>query len=221
MPRTTKIANTGIYRGYEIKARYEYDVRQLNKIIDALEFYSNQAAIDKTSDYVVFDITIKVTDTTASPFFDPYLHDDGYNNYFNVNDLKNILSDEYFYYRWTREWSQKNQEHYHLMVIANHLPKTEYMASLHQSIMDLSGVKSVFISPRQLNDYDHRNKVHFHWLHKDHDDIDGLNDAINRHSYRAKLDQKINGVKRTFDGCRALKPLRPISSRLQSLKLAS
>lgn len=61
--------------------------------------------------------------------------------------------------------------------------------------------------------------IHFHWLNKDVHDRDGLADAINRHSYRAKLDQKIDGVKRTFDGSRKLKPLQPLSSYLESKQI--
>ncbi|MEG0580347.1 MAG: hypothetical protein RR490_10570 [Niameybacter sp.] len=217
MPRVKSISGVDAYKGYAIKEKYEYDVRQLDKIIEILEYYRELSLIDDMSDYVVFDITIKVHDTPVSPYFNPCDNDDGFTDSFNVNDLKEILSEEHFFYRWTREWSQKNREHYHLIVIANHIPKSEYMASLHQLISSVQGVKSVFISPRLLADDDHRRIIHFHWLNRDIDSVDGLNDAINRHSYKAKLDQKLDGIRRTFDGSRILKPLMPISKRLESL----
>lgn len=221
MPRTTVVKNQSTYMGYSIKDKYVYDRVQLIKIVKALEFYRKESLKDPVSDYVVFDITIKVHDTQVSPFYDPLDHDDGLNDFFDVNAMKDILPDENFYYRWTREWSKKNQEHYHFVVIANHVPKQDYLPRLQKAISDLVGVKAAFISPRLLADDDHRGSIHFHWLGKEPDAIDGLDDAVNRHSYKAKLDQKLDGVKRTFDGCRVLKPLVPLSKRLHSLSLAS
>lgn len=221
MPRTVTVKNQSNYMGYSIKDRYEYNEVQLIRIIKALEFYHKESLKDPSSNYVVFDITIKVNDTTASPFYEPLDYDDGLNDFFDVNDMKDILPDEYFYYRWTREWSKKNQEHYHFVVIANHVPRQDYLPKLQQDVSNLVGVKAAFISPRLLSDDDHRPYIHFHWLNKAPDDTDGLNDAVNRHSYKAKLDQKLPGVKRTFDGCRVLKPLIPLSKRLHSLSLAS
>lgn len=221
MPRTLTVKNESNYMGYSIKDKYEYNEVQLIKIIEALEFYHKESLKDPSSNYVVFDITIKVNDTTASPYYDPTDDDNGLQRFFDVNDMKDILPDEHFFYRWTREWSKKNQEHYHFVVIANHVPKQDYLPRLQQTISELAGVKTAFISPRLLADDDHRGKLHFHWLNKASDDVDGLDDAVNRHSYKAKLDQKLKGVKRTFDGCRVLKPLLPLSKRLHSLSLAS
>ena len=221
MPRTLTVKNQSNYMGYSIKDRYEYNEVQLIKIIKAFEFYRKESLKDPFSNYVVFDITIKVNDTTASPYYFPIDDDNGLQQFFDVNDMKDILPDEHFFYRWTREWSKKNQEHYHFVVIANHVPRQDYMPQLQQDISNWVGVKSAYISPRLLADDDHRGSLHFHWLNKAPDDMDGLNDAVNRHSYKAKLDQKLKGVKRTFDGCRVLKPLLPLSKRLHSLSLAS
>lgn len=221
MPRTLVVKNQSTYMGYSIKDKYEYNEAQLIKIIKALEFYHKESLEDPSSNYVTFDITIKVNDTTASPYYESLDDDNGLQRFFDVNDMKDILPDEHFFYRWTREWSKKNQEHYHFVVIANHVPKQDYLPKLQQTISNMVGVKTAFISPRLLADDDHREILHFHWLNKAPDDMDGLNDAVNRHSYKAKLDQKLDGVKRTFDGCRLLKPLVPLSKRLHSLSLAS
>jgi DNA polymerase II large subunit len=105
------------------------------------------------------------------------------------------------------------------MVIANHPAMTGFIEVRQKNIMSLTGVKSVFISPRLLDDSDHRGKIHFHWLNKDKHNRDGLADAINRFSYRAKLDQKIDGIKRTFDGSRKLKPLQPLSVSLETKQI--
>lgn len=216
MPRRKVVSGLDIYRGYGIKDKYSYDANQLDTIINALEFYTEESERDKGSNYVVFDITIKVKDSSASPYFDPMSFDDGYQDQFDINNLKTILPETHFYYRWTREWSKKSQEHYHLMVIANHPAMTGFIEVRQKNIMSLTGVKSVFISPRLLDDSDHRGKIHFHWLNKDKHNRDGLADAINRFSYRAKLDQKIDGIKRTFDGSRKLKPLQPLSVYLET-----
>lgn len=216
MPRRKVVSNVGFHRGYDIKEKYSYDEKQLNAVIDALEFYHKESERDKGSNYVVFDITIKVKDSPVSPYFDPMSFDDGYQDQFDINTLKEILPESHYFYRWTREWSEKNQEHYHLMVIANHPTKTGFIEQLTNAIQSLSGVKSVFISPRLLGDDDHRRMIHFHWLNKAVHDKDGLADAVNRHSYKAKLDQKNDGVKRTFDGSRKLKSLQPLSTYLES-----
>lgn len=216
MPRRRIVRSLDIYKGYGIKDKYSYDASQLDVIIDALEFYHKESKINKESNYVVFDITIKVKDSTVSPYFDPMSFDDGYQDQFDVNSIKTILPETHYFYRWTREWSVKNQEHYHLMVIANHPALTGFIETLQMDIKSLIGVKSVFISSRLLGKDDHRRMIHFHWLNNDVQDIDGLADAVNRHSYRAKLDQKIKGVKRTFDGSRKLKPLQPLSTYLES-----
>lgn len=221
MPRIREVKNQNNYMGYAIKDKYSYNEVQLTKIIKALEYYHKESLKDTSSNYVVFDITIKVNDTAASPYYETLDDDDGLQRFFDVNDMKDILPDEHFFYRWTREWSKKNQEHYHFVVIANHVPKQGYLPKLQQTISNLVGVKAAFISPRLLADDDHRSCIHFHWLNKESDDMDGLNDAVNRHSYKAKLDQKLDGVKRTFDGCRVLKPLVPLSKRLHSLSLAA
>lgn len=219
MPRRKVVSDVDIYKGYGIKDKYSYDSNQLDTIINALEFYDRESERDKGSNYVVFDITIKVKDSPVSPYFDPMSFDDGYQDQFDINNLKTILPETHFYYRWTREWSDKNQEHYHLMVLANHPAKTGFIEKMQKRIQILVGVKSVYISPRLLNDDDHRRMIHFHWLNKDKQDRDGLKDAIDRHSYRAKLDQKIDGIKRTFDGSRKLKPLQPLSVNLESKQI--
>ena len=219
MPRRIVLSNVNIYRGYSIKDKYSYDQKQLDRIIDTLEFYKYESTRDPNSNYVVFDITIKVKNTSSSPYFNPYNFDDGYIDYFNPNDLKVVLPDDYYFYRWTREWSEKNQEHYHLMVIANHPAKTGFIERLHNDVASLTGVKSAFISPRLLSDDDHRSKIHFHWLSNSINERDGLRDCINRHSYRAKLDQKLDFAKRTFDGCRNLKPLLALSTVLENKQI--
>jgi hypothetical protein len=219
MPRRRVVHSLDIYRGYGIKDKYSYDASQLDTIINALNFYTEESSTDKGSNYVVFDITIKVKDSPISPYFDPLAFDDGYQDQFDVNNLKTILPESQYFYRWTREWSDKNQEHYHLMVVANHPAKTGFIETLQTDIKSLIGVKSVFISPRLLDEGDHRRMIHFHWLNSDVQGRDGLVDAINRHSYRAKLDQKIDGVKRTFDGSRKLKPLQPLSTYLESRQI--
>ena len=221
MPRPKYIRNQKEFMGHSIKEKYTYDKSQLRQIIEAMDYYHAESKKDTVSDYVVFDVTLRVKDTRLSPYYEPLDYDDCSGEFFDVNSMKEVFPDDYFFYRWTREWSEKNQEHYHFMVIANHVPKQGYLQQLHQNILELTGVKTAFISPRLLADDDHRGKLHFHWLNKEPDDADGLNDAVNRHSYKSKMDQKLKGVKRTFDGCRVLKPLLPLSKRLHSLSVAA
>lgn len=109
-------------------------------------------------------------------------------------------------------------EHYHLMVIANHFPLRD-MLTIQKAVADLQGVKTAFISARVLPKQDHRSKVHFHWLNRD--GVDGIEDAVYRHCYKAKLNQKLEWMKRSFDGSRELKPLIPISKRNQRIFLES
>ena len=60
MPRRKVVSNVGFHRGYEIKEKYSYDGKQLNAVIDALEFYHKESERDKGSNYVVFDIIIEI-----------------------------------------------------------------------------------------------------------------------------------------------------------------
>jgi len=228
MPRVVKVkAGTEFYKNYKINVKYEYDQKQLNKIIETLEFYRNRSLIDITSNYVVFDITINVNDSFEAishlPDFNISDYDDNClkaAGIFDICSLNNVLPRELFFYRWTREFKEDHGcgEHYHLMVIANHVAIADLMR-LHQNIGELEGVKSVFISPRKLED-DHRGNIHFHWLSCDNNHVDGLNDAVERYCYRAKLDQKINGIKRSFDGSRDLVPLKPLNKRFYWLHIA-
>ena len=220
MPRR-KIINgdVGEYRNYNINDIYTYDQVQLDIIIDALEYYQELSEQDSTSDYVVFDITINIDETTKSQLFNGEHYDDGLEYVaFNPNSLKQVLPAENYYYRWTREFKTKYGmgEHYHLMVIANHFPKS--VKNDTRSCENLDGVLTVFLSPRELEDDDPRGKIHFHWLNRD--GVDGIDDAVTRHCYRAKLDQKLDGMKRSFDGSREMKPLLPVSSRKQQQFIA-
>jgi hypothetical protein len=96
MPRRKVVSGLDIYRGYGIKDKYSYDANQLDTIINALEFYTEESERDKGSNYVVFDITIKVKDSSASPYFDPMSFDDGYQDQFDINNLKTILPETHF-----------------------------------------------------------------------------------------------------------------------------
>lgn len=196
-----------------INSKYKYDKNQLDFIIRTLEYYRYLSTISSESDYVVFDITINIDETSKSPYFNQSNFDDGssYPAEFQPNHLKSVLTSEYYFYRWTREFKESHGmgEHYHLMVIANHFPVTK-LDELRRNVELLDGVKTAFISPRRLEDDDHRKMVHFHWLNQTNS-IDGIEDAITRHCYRAKLDQKLEYMTRSFDGCRDLKPLLPVS----------
>ncbi len=221
MPRR-KIINgdVGEYRNYNINDIYTYDQVQLDIIIDALEYYQELSEQDSTSDYVVFDITINIDETTKSQLFNGEYYDDGLEYVaFNPNSLKKVLPAENYYYRWTREFKTNHGmgEHYHLMVIANHFPPSQ-LRTIQESVKNLDGVLTVFLSPRELEDDDPRGKIHFHWLNRD--GVDGIDDAVTRHCYRAKLDQKLDGMKRSFDGSREMKPLLPVSSRKQQQFIA-
>ena len=221
MPRR-KIINgdVGEHRNYNINKKYTYDQDQLDIIIDALEYYQELSEQDSTSDYVVFDITINIDETTKSQLFNGEYYDDGLEYVaFNPNSLKKVLPAENYYYRWTREFKTKYGmgEHYHLMVIANHFPPSQ-LRTIQEAVKNLDGVLTVFLSPRELEDDDPRGKIHFHWLNRD--GVDGIDDAVTRHCYRAKLDQKLDGMKRSFDGSREMKPLLPVSSRKQQQFIA-
>lgn len=221
MPRR-KIINgdVGEYRNYNINEKYTYDQVQLDIIIDALEYYKELLDQDSTSEYVAFDITINIDETTKSQLFMGEHYDDGFEYVaFNPNSLKQVLPAENYYYRWTREFKTNHGmgEHYHLMVIANHFPPSQ-LRTIQESVKNLDGVLTAFLSPRDLEDDDPRGKIHFHWLN--HDGVDGIDDAVNRHCYRAKLEQKLKGMKRSFDGSREMKPLLPVSIRKQQQFIA-
>lgn len=221
MPRR-KIINgdVGEYRNYNINERYTYDQVQLDIIIDALEYYKELSEQDSTSEYVAFDITINIDETTKSQLFMGEHYDDGFEYVaFNPNSLKQVLPAENYYYRWTREFKTNHGmgEHYHLMVIANHFPPSQ-LRTIQEAVKNLDGVLTAFLSPRELKDDDPRGRIHFHWLTRD--GVDGIDDAVNRHCYRAKLDQKLDGMKRSFDGSREMKPLLPVSLRKQQQFIA-
>src|SRR5690606_32028076 len=143
MPRKKIITAVGEYKGYEINDRYEYDKNQLDWIIGSLEYYQGLSITNDDSDYVVFDITINIEETSKSPFFNISYFDDSsdFPIYFNPNQLKTILPSDYYFYRWTREFKEDHAvgEHYHLMVIANHFPLTK-LDELRREVEDLEGV---------------------------------------------------------------------------------
>ena len=96
MPRR-KIINgdVGEYRNYNINEKYTYDQVQLDIIIDALEYYKELLDQDSTSEYVAFDITINIDETTKSQLFNGEHYDDGLEYVaFNPNSLKKVLPAE-------------------------------------------------------------------------------------------------------------------------------
>lgn len=207
MPRVVTLTSPKEYRGYQVNDQYTYDKDQLNKIVDALEFYHELSVSDPSSNYMVFDITVNVEDYYVTSedldevFFDPS------SLRFNPSKIKeNVLTPDKFYFRWTREYKTEYGAglHYHFMVIANNISRSKVM-ELHGQIEALDGVRSVFISPRQ------NAETPFHYLNRIGEN--GLDDAVTRHCYRAKLDQKLEGDLRTFDGSRVLKALLPSSPR--------
>jgi hypothetical protein len=199
MPRTVKLHNPDEYRGYEINNKYTYDKRQLNKIIDALEYYKT-LAIATGDEYVVFDVTLNVdVSMLSTEDLDDVMLDQRLIR-FNPNQFKDVLSDDKYYYRWTREFKTDYGagSHYHLMIIANNLNVTDRI-ELQRQLETLIGVRSSFVAKRTNQDSP------YHHLANE------LDDAVLRHCYRAKLDQKVDGDIRSFDGCRKLKPLLPSS----------
>lgn len=213
MPRSIIISNKSEYRGYKIKDKYKYDKKQLDLIINILEYYNYCSVIEDNSNYVVFEATINVHETASTEWFDPAEYDDGTElQSFNPSDLKQVLSPDKFFYRWTREFKKEHGTglHYHLMIVANHFGST-HLKELQMQLEALVGVKSAFLSPRLGYEYP---KIHFHKLSERGEH--GIDDAIDRHSYRSKLDQKMSSDKRSFDGSRKLKRLIPYSTTLQS-----
>jgi len=207
MPRVVKLTNPKEYRGFKVNDKYTYDKDQLNKIVDALEFYHELSVSDSSSNYMVFDITVNVEDhhVTSDDLDDVFF--DASSLRFNPSKIKeNVLIPDKFYFRWTREYKTDYGAglHYHFMVIANNINRSKVM-EVHEQIEALNGVRSVFVSPRLGT-----NKL-FHYLSQIGDE--GLDDAVLRYCYRAKLDQKLEGDRRTFDGSRCLKALLPSSPR--------
>lgn len=211
MPRAIIISNQSEYRGYKIKDNKEYNKFQLNIIVDSIEYFHYRSIVEPNSNYVIFEATINVEETTISEWYQPTDYDDGTElQSFNPSDLKKVLPADQFFYRWTREFKTNHGTgmHYHLMIIANHFGSS-HLQPLQQQLEALDGVKSVFISPRWNYDFP---KQHFHRLSERGEH--GLEDAIDRYSYRAKIDQKMASDKRSFDGSRKLKPLLPYSMKL-------
>lgn len=207
MPRVVKLINPKEHRGFKVNDKYSYDKDQLNKIVDALEFYHELSLTDKNSNYMVFDITVNVEDhyVTSEELDDVFF--DIRSLRFNPSKIKeNVLTPDKFYFRWTREYKNEYGAglHYHFMVIANNISRSKVM-ELCDQIKELDGVRSAYCAPRQ------NAEIPFHYLNWIGEN--GLDDAVTRHCYRAKLDQKLDGDRRTFDGSRDLRPLEPSSPR--------
>lgn len=207
MPRVIKLTNPKSYKGYEINDNYTYDKNQLNTIVEALEYYHNLSTKEPLSTYQVFDITINVEDD-SSLFID--MDDillDNSSLRFNPSIIKeHVLTPDKYFFRWTREYKTEYGAglHYHFMVIANNISRSKVM-ELYNQLAALDGVRSVYVASRE------NSKTPFHYLKQNGED--GLEDAILRHCYKAKLDQKLPGDRRSFDGSRKLKPLLPVSPR--------
>lgn len=207
MPRVITLVNPTTFKGYAVNDKYTYARPQLNKIITALEYYHDLSVSDPTSNYVVFDITINVEAPEFSSFDLDDVHFDASTLRFSPSKIKeSVLTPDHYYFRWTREYKDDFGAglHYHFMVIANHISRNKVM-ELRDQIEALDGVRSVYIANRP------NLQTPFHHLKKNGDD--GFEDAVQRHCYKAKLDQKLEGDKRTFDGSRDLKPLLPVSPR--------
>lgn len=206
MPRVSKLVQPKSYKGYEVNDKYNYDKKQLNKIIEALEYYHQLSIVNPTTNYQVFDITVNVEDDISlNTDMDDILFDDDVLR-FNPSVFKDVLTPDKFFFRWTREYKTEYGAglHYHLMVIANNISRNKVM-ELHSQIEALDGVRSVYVANRD------ETTTPFHYLKQN--GKDGLEDSILRHCYKAKLDQKISWDKRSFDGSRKLKPLEPTSPR--------
>jgi hypothetical protein len=207
MPRVITLVNPTTFKGYAVNDKYTYDKDQLNTIVEVLEYYHDLGQTDTLSNYQVFDITINVEDH-SSLFID--MDDvmlDSSSLRFNPSKIKeNVLTPDKYFFRWTREYKTEYGAglHYHFMVIANNISRNKVM-ELHEQLEALDGVRSVYIANRP------NAKTPFHNLKEN--GKDGLEDAILRHCYRAKLDQKLEGDRRSFDGSRKLKPLEPVSPR--------
>lgn len=207
MPRPVILHNPESYKGYEVNDKYAYDKTQLNTIVEVLEFYHNLALTEPLSNYQVFDITINVEDDSSLLMdMDDILFDSSTLR-FNPSTVKeNVLTPDKYFFRWTREYKTEYGAglHYHFMVIANNISRNKVM-ELHEQLEALDGVRSVYIANRE------NCNTPFHYLKQT--GANGLEDAVLRHCYKAKLDQKLDGDRRSFDGSRKLKPLLPISPR--------
>lgn len=209
MPRVITLVNPTTFKGYVVNDQYTYDKDQLNTIVEVLEYYHDLSVQDTLSNYQVFDITINVDEDEYEPKqtdLDDILLDKDLLR-FNPSKIKeNVLTPDKYFFRWTREYKTKYGAglHYHFMVIANNISRNKVM-ELHEQLEALDGVRSVYIANRS------NTNTPFHYLKKT--GKDGLEDAILRHCYRAKLDQKLEGDRHTFDGSRKLKPLEPVSPR--------
>lgn len=184
IPRRIILHNPKDYRDYHLNSKYSYDKKQLDKIINALEYY-NELAILENHNYVVFSFTINT------------------NNEFSVSDLKSILPADHYYYRWTFEYKDQYQtgDHYHLMVIANNTNNSRCF-DLRNEIEKLDGVRTCYFAQRK----NHPKNSFFHHL------VYELDDAVNRYCYYSKLDQKQDVTTMSFDGSRKLKLLKPVKS---------
>lgn len=206
MPRVSKLVKPKEFRGYAVNDKYTYDKDQLNTIVEALEYYCELNQTDPLSNYQVFDITINVEDDTSLSADMDDIFFDASDLRFNPSTIKdNVLTPDKYFFRWTREYKTEYGAglHYHFMVIANNISRNKVM-ELQEQIEALDGVRSTWVAPRE------NLKTPFHHLRKTED---GLDDAVLRHCYRAKLDQKLEGDRRSFDGSRKLKPLLPVSPR--------
>lgn len=207
MPRPVILHNPKSYKGYAVNAKYSYDKNQLNTIVKALEYYHDLALTESLSNYQVFDITINVEDDSSLLMdMDDLLFDSSALR-FNPSKVKeNVLTPDKYFFRWTREYKTEYGAglHYHFMVIANNISRNKVM-ELHEQLEALDGVRSVYIANRQ------NTNTPFHRL-KEYGE-NGLEDAVLRHCYKAKLDQKLDGDRRSFDGSRKLKALLPVSPR--------
>jgi len=220
MARRKYVYGTSLfYKGYSINPTYTYDQVQLDHIINALEFYNELSKTDSSSDYVAFEATLTINEILRKEIEKDSSNPDEILTNFFINHLKKVFESKQYFYRWTREFKDSKNgsgQHFHLMVIANHMT-IDKLYELKDGLEKLSGIKSSFMSPRLLNMNDPRKEkfIHFHRL-RDVNGVDGIKDAVLRYCYNSKIEQKIANDKRSFGGCHKPKPLSVISTKVAS-----
>lgn len=194
MPREKLIHNPCEYGGYNLNNKYSYALNILDDtIIRTLEHY-HQKANATGDDYQVIEVTVAVNE----PDYSEHQYDDmnAAPIHFEPSEVRNVISRNNYWWCWTREQSKRRGEHYHFMFIYCGGDDNKHGRYLQNKLASMAGVKSAYCSPRI-------EKEPKQWAHKlSMRGEDGLDDAVTRYSYRAKVDQKpYSRGKRTFEKC--------------------
>lgn len=210
MPRVKKLVHPHQYRGYVVNDSYTYNQKVLDEfIINPLEYFRAEG-LSSGKDYQVIEATITVrynseTYYDTSTVDDPAFSLNKLSLAFDPKNIRKALDPTHYWWCWTKEYSCYRGMHYHLMIIYCNGMEQNVWHKVQKSLEPLNGVISAFVSSRQ-------GFTRKRWCHYLNDDGEhGIDDAVSRYCYRAKMDQKQKVTGRRTFGRNKLAPLLPLN----------